>query len=53
MNSNIPKSVKTAQSLAGYSPGRPEGDFYPTPPRATIALLDAHMAVSTQRKNYN
>jgi hypothetical protein len=31
---------RRAQSLVGTSAGRPEGDFYPTPPEATHALLD-------------
>lgn len=31
---------RRAQSLVGTSEGRPEGDFYPTPPEATRALLD-------------
>ena len=33
-------SVKQAQSIVGTSPGRPNDDFYPTPPEATKALLD-------------
>ena len=32
-------SVRQAQSIVGTSPGRPDGDFYPTPPEATEALL--------------
>lgn len=32
--------LKRAQSLVGTSAGRPDGDFYPTPPEATHALLD-------------
>ena len=31
--------LKRAQSLVGVSAGRPEDDFYPTPPEATEALL--------------
>lgn len=42
---NIPSENKqttpriTARNLAGSSSGRPEADFYPTPPDATEALL--------------
>lgn len=35
------KNLKRAQSLVGSSEGRPADDFYPTPPEATQALLDA------------
>lgn len=31
--------TKRAQSIVGTSKGRPENDFYPTPPEATLALL--------------
>lgn len=31
--------LKRAQSLVGTSAGRPDDDFYPTPPEATAALL--------------
>jgi hypothetical protein len=31
--------LKRARSLVGISPGRPDGDWYPTPPEATEALL--------------
>lgn len=31
--------TKRAQSIVGTSAGRPDGDFYPTPPEATLALL--------------
>lgn len=29
-----------AQSIVGFSPGRPAIDFYPTPPEATLALIN-------------
>jgi hypothetical protein len=33
-------TIRTAQSIVGFHPeGRPENDFYPTPPEATEALL--------------
>jgi hypothetical protein len=32
-------ALKRAQSLVGTSTGRPDDDFYPTPPEATMALL--------------
>jgi hypothetical protein len=32
-------NTKRAQSIVGTSAGRPEHDFYPTPPEATLALL--------------
>lgn len=32
--------IQRAQSIVGTSPGRPEADFYPTPPYATKALLE-------------
>ena len=35
----IDPKLKRAQSIVGTSAGRPEGDFYPTPPEATLALL--------------
>lgn len=35
----IDPKLKRAQSLVGSSEGRPEGDWYPTPPEATEALL--------------
>lgn len=35
----IKKSTQRAQSIVGTSPGRPDKDFYPTPPEATKALL--------------
>jgi hypothetical protein len=35
----ISEKLKRAQSLVGTSEGRPENDFYPTPPEATEALL--------------
>lgn len=34
------EGLRRAQSLVGSSAGRPENDFYPTPPEATRALLD-------------
>ena len=34
------RSIKQAQSIVGTSPGRPEHDFYPTPPEMTQVLLD-------------
>ena len=34
------ESWKIAQSIVGTSEGRPENDFYPTPPSITQALLD-------------
>jgi hypothetical protein len=34
------KELKTAQSIVGTSQGRSDLDFYPTPPEATLALLD-------------
>ncbi len=34
-----PTSRITARNLAGSSSGRPEADYYPTPPEATEALL--------------
>lgn len=33
------QKLKRAQSIVGTSAGRPENDFYPTPPEATEALL--------------
>ena len=36
----IDPKLKRAQSLVGTSAGRPDDDFYPTPPEATQALLD-------------
>lgn len=34
-------SISRAHSIIGFNPdGRPVGDFYPTPPSATIALLE-------------
>src|ERR1700744_2706219 len=38
-NLPIDNKLKRAQSLVGFSEGRPENDFYPTPPEATHALL--------------
>ena len=38
----IAPSVKQAQSIVGYSKGRPENDFYPTPENMTQSLLDNH-----------
>lgn len=35
----IDPKLKRAQSLVGTSAGRPDDDFYPTPPEATEALL--------------
>lgn len=35
----VNEKLKRAQSLVGTSEGRPEHDFYPTPPEATEALL--------------
>lgn len=35
----IDPKLKRAQSLVGTSAGRPDDDFYPTPPDATEALL--------------
>lgn len=32
--------ISTAHSIIGVSKGRPKDDFYPTPPYATIALLE-------------
>lgn len=34
------EKLKRAQSLVGTSDGRPELDYYPTPPEGTLALLD-------------
>ena len=34
------EKLKRAQSLVGTSAGRPENDYYPTPPEATLALLE-------------
>lgn len=34
------EKLKRAQSLVGTSEGRPELDYYPTPPAGTIALLE-------------
>ena len=37
-------SVKRAQSIVGCNPiGRPENDFYPTPPAGTIGLLEREL----------
>lgn len=36
----IDPKLKRAQSLVGTSEGRPDFDYYPTPPEATRALLD-------------
>lgn len=33
------ENLKRAQSLVGTSEGRPEFDYYPTPPEGTLALL--------------
>jgi hypothetical protein len=33
------RSTRMAQSIVGMSPGRPDGDFYPTPEIATRSLL--------------
>jgi len=41
MNSITDLRLKRAQSLVGMSDGRPDLDFYPTPPAATKALLAA------------
>lgn len=35
----VSAALKRAQSLVGTSEGRPENDFYPTPPEAVEALL--------------
>jgi hypothetical protein len=35
----VDPKLKRAQSLVGTSAGRPDDDFYPTPPEATLALL--------------
>lgn len=35
----VDPKLKRAQSIVGTSSGRPENDFYPTPPEATLALL--------------
>ncbi len=40
MASPVSKSSR-AQSIVGTSAGRPENDWYPTPPEATLALLRA------------
>ena len=32
-------TVKIAQSIVGTAKGRPEDEFYPTPPEATHALF--------------
>jgi len=34
------EKLKRAQSLVGTSEGRPDNDFYPTPPEATRALFE-------------
>lgn len=39
--------TKRAQSIVGTSAGRPENDFYPTPPEATHALLDCENFTGT------
>lgn len=36
---SIDPKLRRAQSLVGYSPGKPEDNFYPTPPIAVEALL--------------
>lgn len=36
----IPPNIRQAQSIVGTSKGRPENDFYPTPPEATEGLLN-------------
>jgi hypothetical protein len=38
-NRQLSPEATRARSLVGVSAGRPEGDFYPTPPGATQALL--------------
>lgn len=35
----VDQKTKRAQSIVGTSKGRPENDFYPTPPEATLSLL--------------
>jgi hypothetical protein len=39
MSDDADARLKRAQSLVGTSPGRPEGDFYPSPREATTGLL--------------
>lgn len=41
------EKLKRAQSLVGTSEGRPVGDWYPTPPEATIALLEREKFTGT------
>lgn len=43
----IDPKTKRAQSIVGTSAGRPEGDFYPTSPEATLALLQAEKFTGT------
>lgn len=38
--SDADSKLKRAQSLVGTSEGRPDQDYYPTPPEGTRALLD-------------
>lgn len=40
MSKDAEARLKRAQSLVGTSEGRPENDYYPTPPEATRALLN-------------
>jgi len=40
-------NVKQAQSIVGYSKGRPENDFYITPPEVTKALLEVEQFPSS------
>lgn len=47
MSDKAEARLKRAQSLVGTSEGRPEHDYYPTPPEATLALLDAEKFVGT------
>lgn len=39
--------LKRAQSLVGFSPGRPEHDFFPTPPDAVEGLLSVEMFIGS------
>ena len=42
-NDKMSNTVKQAQSIVGYSKDRAANDFYPTPPKATIALLENYV----------
>jgi len=44
---NTENRLKRARSLVGTSTGRPENDFYPTPPEATLGLLSRETFTGT------